>query len=157
VDKKISTDNLPLAFLEGTLRLSKYGIWYHDNQQFTHAGIISLFHRSIIWSEDERRYLLKIGKMMASFTIEDTAYFVRSLDDSEYSWWLDLLDGRRLPFDPHQLKIGPENQFYSTVSDKCHRARWLRPAHQTLLMHASSDSSISYQGREWSVAVVKEG
>jgi len=153
VKKAATQKELPLALLGESLTLSKYGIWYHNGEEFTHTGLIRLFHRSIVWQREKERYLLKIGEMMATFTLEDTAYFVRQLDQSKNHWQITLLDDRSFPFDPTKLTIGRENQFYSIIYDGVtnHRCRWLRAAHQSLLEHACSESAISYQGKEWDI------
>jgi hypothetical protein len=123
------------AYLEGSLRLSATGEWWHEGVAFTHPELIALFHRSIVWDAGTKRYLVRIGEGAATFTCEDTAYFVATLLTEQTPWYITLLDGTIEPLDPAMFSLGTDNQIYCRVKGG-HRARLTRGAHQNLLCFA---------------------
>jgi len=133
------------AYMKGSLKLTKLGEWWHDGAPFEHTKLISLFHRSIVWDEEENEYYVQIGKGRASFDCEDTAFFVSVLMDESDPWKVVLADETQEPLQTSTLRLGSEDQMYCTVKDT-HRARFKRSAHQTLLQHAISDDSLLING-----------
>lgn len=138
-------DILYTAALDGTLTLTARGTWLHEGEPFTNAKLIELFNRSIHWDDNEQRYALIIGKGRASFTVEDTAYFVTRLDDQRVPWTVFLSDGSSEQLAPHTLCSGREHQLYCTVKGG-HRARFSRAAAQILLEHAIDENAIEMGG-----------
>jgi uncharacterized protein len=131
--------------MEGTLRLSATGEWWHEGRPFTHPELARLFHRSIVWDEESKRYVVQIGVGVAHFTYDDTAYFVAEIIETASEWQVVLFDGSREPLVPSTLSVGDENQIYCVVKGG-HRARLSRSAHQHLLRYARSDSEIEIAG-----------
>jgi len=123
------------AYLEGSLRLSATGEWWHDGVAFTHPELIALFHRSIVWDAPTQRYLVRIGAGAATFTCEDSPYFVAAVITEHTPWRITLLDGSTEPLDPAGIWLGAENQIYCRVKGG-HPARLTRGAHQHLLRYA---------------------
>lgn len=133
------------AYMEGTLRLSAAGEWQHEGTAFTHPELAKLFHRSIVWDEPSRAYVVKIGNGIAHFTCEDTAYFVAEIRDDTAPWQVVLFDGSSEPLDPTSIVVGNAHQIYCAVKGG-HRARLSRPAHQHLMRYARSDTELEIAG-----------
>lgn len=134
------------AYLKGNLALSKNGIWFYNGTPFTNPQIISLFHRSIVWDEAEKNYFVQIGQGRATFTCEDTAYFVQELHDSSAPWSVTLLDGTTETLAAETLLVGNEGQIYCSVKGGL-RARFLRNVHQQLLIHTISNDTLLVAGQ----------
>lgn len=133
------------TYMEGILRLSATGEWWHEGQPFTHPELAKLFHRSIVWDGESKRYVVRIGVGVAHFTYDDTAYFVAEIIENVGDWQVVLFDGSREPLHPETLSVGEENQLYCLVKGG-HRARFSRSAHQHLLQYARSDSELEVAG-----------
>ena len=133
------------ALLKGSLKLSRFGEWWHNGTPFKNQKLSELFHRSIVWSEGEKGYFVKIGNNRASFDLEDTAYFVVGLDDAVLPWRITLADGSVEPLVPATLKLGAENQVYCRVKGQ-HSARFTRAAYQLLCEHALDERSLRVGG-----------
>ena len=147
--------NQPLytALLQGSLRLSRQGDWWHNGKPFTNQKVAELFHRSLAWDPSRSAFVIRLGQQQATFDCEDTAYFVLSLVTSCLPWQIALNDGRLLALDPHSLRYGSEGQFYCAVraavpdqgveaSAPLVLARFSRPAHQSLVEHAEDERSL---------------
>jgi len=129
--------------LSGSLRLSAEGKWFHDDHEFTNEKLIDLFFRSIVWNEDRNGYILQVGKFSALFNCEDTPYFVLKLEGKDEEWKILLSDKTTENFIPSTLSFGGQNQAYCTVKG-AHKARFTRGAHQTLLEHACSETTLKF-------------
>ncbi|MBX7139269.1 MAG: DUF1285 domain-containing protein [Oligoflexia bacterium] len=134
------------AYLEGHLRLSKTGEWWHEGRKFENQRLADHFSRAIVWDEQERRYFIQIGAQRASFDCEDTAYFVDALSVGESCWTAALSDGTSEQLDPTSLSIGAEHQIYCLVKARRHRARFSRAAHQVLLQQLGDDGLLIIGG-----------
>lgn len=133
------------AYMEGTLRLSATGEWWHEGRPFTHPELSKLFHRSIVWDEKTQRYVVKIGVGIAYFSYDDTAFFVAEIVEGPREWQVVLFDGSREALLPSTLSVGHENQLYCLVKGG-HRARLSRSAHQHLMRYARSDTELEIAG-----------
>ena len=134
------------AFLKGSLKLSKTGEWWHNGKPFTNKKLSDYFHKSIFWRENEQDYVIRIGKQQATFDLEDTPFFVLTIDQSVVPWKITLSDGTTEELSPTSLSLGPEDQIYCLVKTT-HRARFSRAAHQLLLAHAMSEDEIAVAGK----------
>jgi len=134
------------AYLEGSLKLSKTGEWWHEGRPFANLRLAELFHHSIVWAEVEKRYFVQIGQQRASFDCEDTAYFVLQVDETATPWQLSVSDGSTEQLDPKSLSLGLEDQIYCTIKG-FHRARLSRSAHQQILTHVVSENQLSIGGQ----------
>jgi hypothetical protein len=132
------------AELKGHLRLSKDGDWYHDGKIFERKALSDLFHRSIVWDENDKEYFIRIGRERARFEIEDVPYFVSAITLTA-PMQIKLLGGHEETLNPKKFSVGIESQIYYELLSG-HRARLTRAAHQLLLQHAVSDSEIIING-----------
>lgn len=133
------------AYLEGRLLLRADGAWFHDGALFTNEKLIALFNRSLTWIESEGRYALRIGLGEASFSYEDTVYFVLAIEESP-ELRVELSDGTSEPLEAGSLSSGKESQIYCRVKGP-HRARLSRAAHQFLLARASGPAQVRLGGK----------
>jgi hypothetical protein len=133
--------------MEGSLRLSATGEWWHEGTPFSHPELMKLFHRSIVWDETAQRYMVKIGVGVAHFTLDDTAYFVAEILEAPDRWQVTLFDGTTELLEPETLSVGAAHQIYCRVKGG-HRARFSRAAHQHLMRHALSDTEIEIAGEK---------
>jgi hypothetical protein len=137
----MGTSDMYTAYLDESLTLTSQGTWVHQNLEFQNQNLIALFHRSIRWDPEEKRFFIQIGKQGASFRVEDTAYFVVRIDDSKYPWVLTLSDESEETLAEETLCMGRAGQFYCRVKEGF-RARLSRAAHQVLLSHACSGEAV---------------
>ena len=68
--------DVPLTYLDGAIRLNARGEWSHDSVAFTNQKLIDLFHRSIVWDDAAKKFILQVGVYRAPFEYEDTVFFV---------------------------------------------------------------------------------
>ena len=135
------------AYLEGSIRLTEHGVWLHDGEPFQHKRVIDLFNRSIVWDEHDKAYFVQPDeRQRARVHVEDTAYFVRQVQDKESPWKIVLLDGSVEELNPETLSRGSEHQLYCKLNNG-HRARFTRKAYQQIVEHAESENSIKVQDK----------
>lgn len=141
------------AYLDDSLILSQYGQWWHNGRPFENRKLADLFSRCVVWDAAQKRYFVQIGAQRATFTVEDTPYFVTAIDTDRSPWQIHLSDGSSEDFIPKHISIGKNDQFYFCVKQG-HRARALRSVHQQLLQHAISDCELEISGKR--VRLVRE-
>ena len=144
------------AYLKGSLKLSKTGEWWHNGQPFQNQKVSDLFTRSLVWDESAAEYFIQIGTQRASFDCEDTAFFITSIDDTVSPWTIAISDGTTETLRGDNIEIGDEQQLYCIVHGS-HRARLTRSAHQALLCHVESDSSIVIDGTVYRIKKAPRG
>lgn len=132
--------------LSGSIHLSAEGAWSHGGTEFTNERVADLFHRSVEWDEASAQYVLHIGQQRATFSREDTAYFVADLDGEIFPPQLRLLGGQEENLRPETLRVGDRHQVYCDLQNK-HRARFTRAAHQHLMKYASGEQEFTFGGQ----------
>lgn len=140
------TDIQYTAYLKGSLKLSKHGEWWHNGNPFTNKRLSDLFSRSIVWDKSANEFFVQIGKQRATFTLEDTPFFVLSINDQHVPWKIELSDGTSEILEPKSLVVGDESQIYCRVKGGAFKARFSRSAHQALLGYAGDDNSLLVSG-----------
>lgn len=125
--------------------LNKHGEWVHEGIPFTNTKVSELFHRSVSWDEERRCFVVRIGLQQATFSCEDSPYFVAQVRTESSPWSIVLAGGGEEPLFPGSISIGKEDQFYCTVRGQ-YRARFMRAAHQTLLEHAVDENTLQIDG-----------
>lgn len=138
------------AYLDESLCLAKNGNWYHRGQEFSNQRLAELFHRSISWNEQEGKFFLLIGRERATFKIEDTAYFVRALNDLVDGWTLTLNNGLEEKFAPNRLSLSPDGALCVTLLSG-QRARFLSSAYQTFVSHLVSSQEFEMNGKRYKI------
>lgn len=129
------------AYLTGSLKLSKTGVWLHNNQPFTNPKVIAYFDSGVVWDEADQKYYVRLGKQQATFDVEDTAFFVVELLDSAEPWQIRLQNSRVEPLDLSSLVVGKEDQIYCKLENG-KLARFSRNSHQALIAYAVTADQI---------------
>ena len=62
------------------LVLHRDGTWSHEGQPFRHARLRAVFDRSVRYLPQEGIYVVQIGRFRGQIEVEETAFFVRSVD-----------------------------------------------------------------------------
>jgi len=114
-----------------TIRLTKQGIWFSDQDEITHEPTKQAFFRSI--QQDKDGYFLKMGSNTKRIEVEDTAYFVVALEgNAGHGYTLQLSDGSREKLVPTSLSYKLE-RLVCRVKEGRFEARFLRnPYHEFL-------------------------
>jgi hypothetical protein len=107
------------------------GCWYADGERITNPRIALLFSRHLV-QRDDGSYALVMGDERAAVEVEDTPWAVVRVDgDPTSGFTLTLNDRTTEALDPETLRVGPDDSFSCRVKGHA-RARFLRPAHNTL-------------------------
>ena len=141
--------------MPGGLRITKDGTWRHDGGEFTHQNVQKYFESRLRYSPEHSQYVVEVDGRCVPVEVEDTAFFVRTIDTTGEEWRLILSDETTEPFDPKAIEVGSESVFYCRVKGGAERARLLRPAWQALLpVIEEHDGSItlSYRGTRHGLA-----
>jgi hypothetical protein len=129
------------ALLEGSLTLTKHGSWVHEGVPFSNPKVSDLFHRSVVWDTERKCPVVRLGAQQATFTCEDTPYFVAALRTDTMPWRIVLAGGSEEPLVPESISIGNEEQFYCRAKGTF-RARFMRAAHQSLLEYVVDENTL---------------
>jgi hypothetical protein len=116
--------------------LTERGQWFHAGAPFVNSQIIVFFNKAIRKDEQGCYYLVNKVEGMSEcvyFTVEDTAYFVKSLGfDNAAGQLRGLLNtGNLVNIDPHSLHEDKRGVMYCRVLDN-DRARVLYAALEEL-------------------------
>ena len=88
------------------LILTKNGVWLSNGEEITHEKTLLAFSRNLYRCKEG--YEIRIGAEKKNVHIEDTLYFVTSLEgDPSIGYTLKLNDGRLQELDPETLKYQP--------------------------------------------------
>ena len=110
------------------------GRWYADGERITNPRIALLFSRHLV-QRDDGTYALVMGDEKAPVEVEDTPWTVIRVDgDPAHGFTLTLNDRTTEPLDPQTLRVAADDSFSCTVKGRA-RARFLRPAHNTLAQY----------------------
>jgi hypothetical protein len=160
------------AQLQGSLKLSRTGEWWHEGRPFENQRLAALFHRSIVFDESLGSFVIRIGTQQAIFDLEDTALFVDAIEATETYTRVVLNDGRSFLLSAIPIFLGSEDQIYVLVprignralpnadAPDAVRARLSRGAHQVLLQHLQDDGTLLIDGQtRWisSLSALKDG
>jgi len=129
------------AYLTGSLKLSRFGEWWHNGVIFQNKRLSDFFHKSIVWDQKDAQYYLEIGNQRATFEIEGTAYFVAELLDQKLPWQVRLMDHSAQELDLESLKLGAQNEILCSLENK-HLASFTKPAYQRLVSHIGEDGML---------------
>jgi len=115
--------------------LSKEGTWFQKGGEVTHERIIDYYIKRIRYDEDTKEYYLQQihgnKEQHVYFEVEETAYFVESVDFKVSHITLHLNDRTSEILDQKKLVI-IDDVCYSLVKED-DLARFHRSAHQELL------------------------
>jgi hypothetical protein len=125
-----------------TIRLSKNGTWLSDGVEITHEVTRRAFAKNL--KKDKEGYFISIGRETKRIIVEDTAYFVLSLEGSPTQGYvLRMNDETSEALIPETLKYTP-GRLTCLVKEKNEEARFLHPAYFDLLSQLQEDESQYY-------------
>ena len=124
-----------------TIRLDREGRWFHEGDPIENPRIIQLFNR-IVTRTEGGTWLLKAGRSSYPIQVEDTGFFVESVDLTVDPPLVALSDGSEEPLDPSTVDYRPVGNLYCRVKGGGFRARFKRG-----LYHALADRMEEEKGK----------
>lgn len=123
--------------------LTAEGIWMHAGVAFSNSNLIKLFFRSIKRRNDSSTFELKVGIYSGDVQVEDTAWFVHSIDTQSAPWVLHLSDQTTEQLNPESLKFGSFHQLYCEIKNGTERARFSRSAFQSIIPYFTQEGGLT--------------
>jgi hypothetical protein len=124
------------------LILTRNGVWLSNAEPITHERTLQAFSRNLYRCQEG--FEIRIGQERKTVHVEDTIYFVQSIDGlPELGFSLRLNDGRTLELDPTTLKYSPGRLTCSVPhpNEGTHEdAKFLSNAYHELLRHIETDA-----------------
>jgi len=134
----MSTDGLAPFFAEGeVIRLTRDGKWMSDDTEIDHEQTIRLFSRSL--HHDEKGYYIRVGREAMRIIVEDTPYFVKSVE------WIPALGLKLTLNDETQEMLKPDTLRYTEgrlvcrVKSNAFEARFMRQPYYEVLNRVETD------------------
>ena len=118
----------------GEIRLDREGHWFHRGEPFLNDKLISLFNRSIRPLQGGG-YAVVIGKDVYPVTVDDTAYFVRSIDVTRTPPRIELSDGTQEQLLVDSLVYDERGGLYCMVKQGRYRAKFSRTLWHSMMEH----------------------
>ena len=85
------------------LRIDRDGVWYHDNAEVTHAGILASLRASL--EVDEQGHYLRVGPARVPVEVEDTPFVVERVEAEGDGLTATLNDLSREPLAVESLRV----------------------------------------------------
>jgi uncharacterized protein len=131
-EQGVKSDDPKYKYKGGEIRLDREGRWFHEGVEITHELTLDLFNKSIC-KDPKGGYQLVIGLEYSPIVVEDTPFFVKSVDIEDDRALLKISDGTEEDLVPQTLRVGDDNVLYCDVK-KCQMpARFFRPAYYQLM------------------------
>jgi hypothetical protein len=109
--------------------LRRDGSFWHEGVRVTHPRLHAAFRSGVRWSEEERTFVVQLGRFRGWLDVEDTAFFVDGYDAATGE--LELSDGTREPLDASTLRADPDDVLRCAVKQRFD-ARFTRAAQEQL-------------------------
>ncbi len=130
--------NAPFFVDTEVITLTKNGVWMSDGTEITHEPTRKRFAR--IRRKDEKGYFLQISRETKRIVVEDTPYFVHSIEGAPGEGYsLVLNDETRERLDPATLSYRP-GRLACRVKGGAEEAKFLHAAYFDLLRDLEEDS-----------------
>jgi uncharacterized protein len=136
------------------LRIDKDGVWYHEDAEVTHPGILASLREGL--QRDAEGHHLSIGPVRVPVEVEDAPFVVIRAEADGEGLAVILNDGSREPLRPETLRLGAGEVPYCTVKDGRLEARLSRAAAYQLLAYMHEDAAsgrtlLTLGSRRWEV------
>ena len=135
------------------ITLTKNGNWLSNHEDITHDRTIMAFSRNIYRCKDG--FEIRIGNERKSIHVEDTLYFITSINGSpELGFTLHTNDGRIGELDPTTLQYKPGRLTCKIPDSKTgvlEEAKFLSAAYYEFLKYITQDEnefSITIEGQK---------
>lgn len=140
------------------LRIDRDGLWYHDDGEVTHEGILATLREGL--RRDADGHYLQIGPVRVPVEVDDAPFVVLRAEDDGDGLAVILNDGSREPLRPETLRLGPGEVPYATVKDGRFQARFNRAAAYQLLQRLAEDpvsggAALVLGARRWAIPRVE--
>lgn len=142
------------------LRIDRDGLWYHEDQEVTHEGILATLREGLL--RDADGHYLQIGPVRVPVEVDDAPLAVVRAEDDGDGLAVILNDGSREPLRPETLRLGPGEVPYATVKDGRFQARFSRAAAYQLMQRLEDDPdggsvALVLGSRRWVIPRVARG
>lgn len=129
----------PSAWTLPRLHIDRDGVWFHDSEEITHAGILSSLWASL--DVDAAGHFVSVGPVRVPVAVEDAPFTVLRVEEGNDELVLLLGDGTREPLRPDTLRLGIGGAPYCRVKAGRFDARLSRPAAHQLLAHVAVEEA----------------
>lgn len=119
------------------LRIDRDGLWYHEDQEVTHEGILATLREGLLHDADG--HYLQIGPVRVPVAVDDAPLVVIRAEEEGDGLAVILNDGSREPLRPETVRLGPGEVPYATVKDGRFQARFNRAAAYQLMQRLEDD------------------
>ncbi|HSD30777.1 MAG TPA: hypothetical protein VLB49_02620 [Gemmatimonadales bacterium] len=119
------------------LRIDRDGVWFHDDAEVTHAGIVANLRANL--QVDGRGYHLQIGPVRVPVEVEDAPFVVERVETTGEGLTATLNDLTREPVALDTLRVDERGIPRCRVKDGRFDARLSRAAAYQLLKHVQPD------------------
>jgi hypothetical protein len=119
------------------LRIDREGVWFHDDAEVTHAGIVANLRENL--QVDERGHYLQIGPARVPVEVEDAPFVVERVEAQGEQLVATLNDLSREPVALDTLRVDERGIPRCRVKDGRFDARLGRAATYQLLLHVVTD------------------
>lgn len=142
------------------LRIDRDGLWYHEDQEVTHEGILATLREGLL--RDDAGHYLQIGPARVPVEVDDAPFVVIRAEDDGDGLAVTLNDGSREPLSPETLRLGPGEVPYASVKVGRFQARFNRAAAYQLLQRLVDDAdsgsvALVLGPRRWVIPRVERG
>ena len=148
-------EKLYTSYLEKQLRLDAQGTWHHDDTPFSHKRLSELFHRSVLWDDELKDYVIRIGKGRATFSHEGRVRFITSLREEDGKLFARTAGGSEEELNPADLRLTEEEEFV-VFSENSPLTYFTRTAQQQILSHAESERALEIGGNLYTVPFLED-
>jgi uncharacterized protein len=140
------------------LRIDRDGLWYHDDGEVTHEGILATLREGL--RRDADGHYLQVGPVRVPVEVDDAPFVVLRAEDEGDGLAVILNDGSRELLRPETLRLAPGEVPYATVKDGRFHARFNRAAAYQLLQRlaedpASGGAALVLGARRWTIPRVE--
>jgi hypothetical protein len=119
------------------LRIDREGVWFHDDAEVTHEGIVANLRENL--RVDEQGHYLEIGPARVPVEVEDAPFVVERVERAGDGLVATLNDLSREPVALDTLRVDDRGIPRCRVKNGRFDARLSRAATYQLLQHAEPD------------------
>jgi hypothetical protein len=127
----------PSSWTLPRLRIDREGVWFHDDAEITHEGIVANLRENL--RTDEQGHYLQIGPARVPVEVEDAPFVVERVERAGDGLVATLNDLSREPVALDTLRVDERGIPRCRVKSGRFDARLSRAATYQLLQHAEPD------------------
>jgi uncharacterized protein len=121
------------------LRIDRDGVWYHEDEEVTHTGILGNLASAL--DVEDGRHFLQLGPVRIPVEVADTPFVVIRVERAPGGLRATLSDLSQEPLDPTTLRLAAGDVPYCRVKGGRFEARLSRAAAYQLLRDATLHES----------------